>query len=482
MARAQILAGLLRDDPQWQSFYAVNGFFIPYAAMDVALVALQAAGLSIDGAGRIFLILTFVAYVGGAALLARAFGAADWSKPLLAALLFYNGPLAGGFVNYAAGAGLGMAVIALWIRARPRPSARLAVALLGTAFVFFFHLIAVFLTVISIGLLELTELWQARSVRPAVLLRHGTSVCALLLLVAMLAVSPSSNEASGHGISYAGGPGLAGILKYKLGMPVHALLDGSGIAGAVVVVLGLLALAGVAWWGGMRVGMPPGARVLVLGLGVLGVALPDGVGAGFGLDYRTIPFTATVLVCALRLDGRGGGMGRAWAVVLMLTVLVRSVLLAHQYYAANDIFRRFEAAARRLPADSALLTALGAPRTMIPWDVFWNPPTEYLGARAIANGTFVGTVFAIRSQHPVAVDPRFAEWRLILDVSTPPALAATKAFLAPACALWRQTGHAGPVYLLVVYPRPGPPPAPLLGPAAIDDPAFQLTDGCALLP
>ena len=479
MARAQILASLLRDDPQWQQFYAVNSFFIPYAAMDVALVALQAAGLSIDVAGQVFLLLTFVAYVGGATLLARAFGAAHWSKPLLAALLFYNGPLAGGFVNYAAGAGLGMAVIALWMRARPRPLVRLAVALLGAALVFFFHLIAAFLTVISIGSIELVELWQARSLRPAALLRHCTSVCALLLLIGMLAVSPSATEATGHGISYGGGPALTGMLKYKLGMPVHALLDGSGIAGAAVVVVGLLVLASTGWRGGMRVGMTLPAAVLVLGLAVLGAALPDGVGAGFGLDYRTIPFTATVLVCALRLEGRG--MGRAWAAALMLTVLVRSALLAHQYDAANDIFRRFEAASSRLPPDSALLTALGTPRTAIPWDVFWNPPTEYLGARAIANGTFVGTVFAIQSQHPVAVDPRFADWRLILDVSTPPALAATKAFLAPACALWRRTGHAGPVYLLIVYPRPGSPTAPLLGPAAIDDPAFQLTDGCALL-
>ncbi len=486
LARADILGAILKHDPFWSRFYTVNSVLIPYFAQDFTLAALCNAGLGLDTAGQIVLAGTFVLFVGGAVMLARALGAYDDAKLPLFALLFYNGPLAGGFVNFAAGSGLAFGLVALWIDAARRPLLRVAAAVLGALLIFFFHLIAACLAIFAIGVLELAALWQIRRDGPQAWIGHLSAPAALCALAAVLLHSPVAGEvsqASGTAMTYSGGPSLAGVLAAKLALPAHGLLDGSDGAGLAVLAagLGLVVLLLAVGLLRRRVGFHIGRDGAVLGTGLVALALllPNGIGgAGLGLDYRVAPFAVTVLACALRFDWRSVWLQRTCAALLALTLLGRTAAQVRQGQRAAPGFRDFEAAARLIPADSALLTAMGTRREAIAWERFWNPPTEYIGTRAVADHVFVGTVFAIRSQHGLVVDPRWARWSRILDVSDPARTAETWTFLSEGCTAWRAAGHAGTVTLLIVYPSDYSRTLPLQGPAASAHPDFQMTDAC----
>jgi hypothetical protein len=78
-----------------------------------------------------------------------------------------------------------------------------------------------------------------------------------------------------------------------------------------------------------------------------------------------------------------------------------------------------------------LLSGIGTPRTAIPWDAFWRPPAEYMGTQAIAGRVFVPSVFALRSQHTLALRDEFRDLRRQFDVSNEFAVDEIRA-LAPA--------------------------------------------------
>jgi hypothetical protein len=99
-----------------------------------------------------------------------------------------------------------------------------------------------------------------------------------------------------------------------------------------------------------------------------------------------------------------------------------------------------------------LLSGIGTPRAAIRWDEFWRPPAEYMGTLAIATQVFVPSVFAFRSQHTLVLDDKFLRLHRQFDVSGPFALAEVRDAARAACVAWNDQGHAGSIYMVIVYP------------------------------
>jgi hypothetical protein len=482
LARVDILSSLLHGEPFWAQYYRLNSFLLPNVALDVALVGLHAVGLSIATAGTLFLLATYALFIAGGVRLAQAFGAADPVKPPIMAMLFYNGALIGGFANYMLGLGLAFCVFAAWIEARDRPTRRLAIAIVGSLAVFFTHLIAAGFLIAAMCLFELHTLARQRRFNPAVLFSHASPAAAAAVVFILFALSPATADGPGGGaVTYAGAPSLAGIAKGKLILLFHPLLDGSGVAGAAFLVggMGLFLLLA------LRTGRPrlsPSAWIVSAGLTVLVIVCPNGIGAGFGLDYRLVIPLACVVVGATTLAWRSPGA--RWLVfgVLLATSVTRSASFIADFTRDKATYRAFEAAITQIPPDSVLLTGMGSRWDDISWSRFWAPPSEYLATEAAAAHVFVPTVFAIASQHPLVLNPSFVGWRSFAFFGSSEDAVRSRSRLAEACSDWQALGHSGRTLMLLVYPSAT---SEKLIPRRFvlqAGPGFELIDACHLEP
>jgi hypothetical protein len=481
LARVEILTSLLRGETFWAQYYHLNSFLLPNVALDIGLAGLHGIGLSIATAGTVFLLATYAVFIVGGSRLARAFGASDPVKPVIIAMLFYNGALIGGFANYMVGLGLAFWVFAAWIEARDRPGRRFAIAVLGTVAVFFAHLIAAAFLVAAMGLFELYNLVRQRRFGSSALLRHASPAAAAAVVVVLFVLSPTTADGPGGGgaVYYTGAPSPAGIAKGKLILLFHPLLDGSGIIGAAILVAGMVVFLLLT----LRFGRPrlsPRALFLALGLALLVVVSPNGIGVGYGLDYRLVVPLACVVVCATTLTWRGTAVRWVVFAVLLVTSVARSGSFIADFWRDKATFRAFEAATAQIPPDSLLLTGMGSRWETIPWGRFWAPPAEYLATQAAPSRVFVPTVFAIASQHPLVLNSRFAGWGSFVFFSSPDDAAKSRDRLQETCADWQALGHTGRVLMLLVYPSAVSealiPRSFVIG----SGPGFELVDGCEL--
>ena len=452
VARIDILARMLAGGSFWSRFYLINGFFLPNISVDLSILALHAIGLSVGVAAEVTLVVTYALFVGGASALARALRAGDPLKILVAVVLFYNGALMDGFVNYLMGTGVALWFLAAWV-ASSRPVWRLPIAVVGGVVVFFCHIVAAGVFQCGIGLLDLAALLRARDWSVAMLCRHASVVVAAVPVVILFALSPTSGAS---GIYYGNDLSVLGILKSKLSLFIHPVVDGSGPLGLAILLIGAMLLAGImvlaARRGQLILRALPGWFVLVPGLIAVFLLAPNGVGDGLGLDYRLPPLVFLLAVLFTRLEWRDRHMRWLCFAILLSVSLARSASFARDAVGDQAVYRGFAAAARTIPGDSMLLSGIGTQRTAIRWSEFWRPPAEYMGTLAVEDGVFVPSVFAVRSQHTMVLNEVFGGLRRQFDVSGPEGVAETRAVARAACALWQGLGHAGSVYMVVVYP------------------------------
>ena len=425
---------------------------VPNVSVDICVLALHATGLSVALSAQVTLLLTYVLFVAAASVLAWSLRVFDPFKPLLAVVVFYNGALMGGFVNYMMGAGVALCLLSAWIASR-RPQWRVLIAMFCGVVVFFCHLVAAGFFVAVLGLLELATLARARSWNIATLLRHSSPLAALVTIVVLFALSPTSGRLR---IFYGRDLSVLGIVKTKLSLFVHPMLDGSGWLGAAILLTGtalFLAVMTFAWRRGEFTPRAlPGWNVLVPGLIALFLVVPNGVGEGLGLDYRLPPPVFLLAVLFVRFEWRDRGMRVVCFAVLLTVSLARSASFTHDAVANASVYRGFAEAARTIPRDSMLLSGVGTSRNAISWDDFWRPPSEYMGTLAVADDVFVPTMFAMRSQHTLILDNEFRGLRRQFDVSRTGELTRIRNALPRLCANWHDRGETGSIYMIVVYP------------------------------
>jgi hypothetical protein len=455
ISRVSILTSLLRGELLWQPYYQINQLFLPNVALDLGVTLLHLIGIPLELSAQLFLLLTFVIFIGGGVALARAFSSSDPVKPMLSAMLFYNGSLMGGSVNFMAGLGLMLWVSAIWLHMSEFPARRFLVAACGVFLVFLAHLIAAFFLIAVIGLLEFDLFQRSHNFRFSNIIRHLSAFSAALIVIVLLWLSPTSTDTLStdgmNQITYVGAPSAFGIIKAKLGLLGHPLLDGSGGRGAAIVVVGMLVFAcAMARTARLQFGIR--GIILALGLNVLWIVAPNGVGVGYGLDYRLVPAAFVVLIAVVRIEWRTSAPSSLAMVVMLTFSVCRSASLAADFRDDAVTYRQFEKAADHIIPGSVLLTAIGTPRSSISWTDFWAPPTEYLPTLAVANGVFVPTTFTFKSQHSVVMRPEYQNWRRLFDVSDEAAVAESWPLIKNTCAQWHKDGHAGDAYLVVVYP------------------------------
>ena len=478
VARVQILTWLREGSDFWPRFYQVNTFMLPNVSVDISILALHAIGLTVPVAAQVVLVLTYALFVGAALALAWALRTADPFKPLLAVILFYNGALLDGFVNYMMGAGVALFFLAAWL-AVSRPMWRMFLAMFGGIVVFFCHIVAAGFLLSVLGLLEFASLMRERTWTLSLLVRHASPLAAFVPVVLLFALSPTADTMR---VFFGVDLSVLGIVKRKLALFGHPVLDGSGRLGAAILLIGAVAFLGVmalAWRRGQLIPRAlPGWYFLVPGLIGLFLIVPNGVGEGLGLDYRLPPLVFLLAGLFVRLEWHDRGMRLACFAILLVVSLARSASFSHDAAANAEVYREFAAAARTIPSHSMLLSGIGTPRTAIPWDEFWRPPAEYMGTQAIADQIFVPSVFAMRSQHTLRLHEEFRSLRRQFDVSNPLDVADMLDAAPAICADWHHRGLTGSVFMVVVYPSAFSDNAFPLAARHASGTGFRLVDLC----
>ena len=478
LARVHIATELLHGDAFWSRFYTLNPWPVPNAALDLGIGALHLAGMSVDGAASLFLLVSYAVFTGGFCRLARAFGSFDMSKPLLGSILFFTGPLMYGLVNYMLGLGLAFWLLAAWLEGSTRR--RYALALFGTLALFYVHLLASLVWLVALACLEAPAMLTAlrRAMTPK---RALSTACAGTVFLALVAGSQAGADAlprgDGANLWYPGHGDPGATIGWKSSIVVRMVTDHVSPLVAGVTLLGLAAFALVVVMRG-RPHLAAGAALAITALGLLVLALPEAAGTGSLLDYRLALAPFLIGAAALRVTWQGSWAQQAALACLLLVSLGRSAGLAQSFVREAALVHEFEDAVSALPPGSVLLTAFGHSRDEIPDQLWWSPPTEHLAARAAAHSVFVPTVFAIEAQQPLVLRPAYAAWRRTWQVRTQAEFDAMAQDVRPLCRSALQDGRR--VFLFVAYPGvfldSVIPPASLIA----SRPAFRLLDVCAV--
>lgn len=480
--RVGILSSLWSGDPLWGRYYELNGLILPNAASDYGVALLQAAGLPLHRAAQVFLLLSYALFAAGWASLLRAFDRADPVRLTLVGLLFFNGVMLGGCVNYMFGLALLVPLLAAWYRAGPR--SRIMVAVAAAVLLFAAHLIGALLFVAVTGLIELAALWRTRSLAPRILAQHLSALVALGVVAGLLLASPALTPTaeSGDGIVYLGGPSLVGVAKYKLTTIVHGFVDGLGVRGAAITGLGCAALLTIGGWSlrrrALQLHAPAGFPPVCLGLMVLYLAAPYAIGNGAALDIRLLPAVALIVIAMPSVTWRSRRLHAACLAVAVVFSAGRSVSLLADIPAEARVYAGYAAGSQGLAADSVMLVALGTSVEQIPWGEFWAPPMMSLPDLAAGRGTLVPNVFAYANQHTIRLKPAYRAWRGINSLRSEAEVTASFELFARVCGTWQADGHAGAVYLTVLYPSPRSDMLFAAHRTVLRDPKYQVVALC----
>jgi hypothetical protein len=482
LARVHIGVELLRGDPFWTQFYAFNPAPVPNAALDIGIGALHWAGLDLDWAASLFLLLSYGVFVGGFCRLARGFGAFDATKPLLGSILFFTGPLMFGLVNYMLGLGVAFWLLAAW---RGGGAIRRGIlAVIGTAVLFYVHLLAAAAWVLVILCLEAPPLLASLRQRPwhaRMVLGMAAALSAGLVFLALLAISEAGTgslpRADGSNYWYPGHGALLATASWKGGILLRMLTDHAIRLVGILSALGLVVFALLAAFPG-RGRLATGPVLAIAALALVVLALPEAAGSGSLLDYRLALVPFLLAAAALRTSWRRPLVGNAALVLLLAISLSRTAGFTHDFVAQQAVIRDIETAVGELPEGSILLAAFGHGRADIPDALWWGPPTEHLATRAVIRRVFVPTVFAMGSQQPVVLRPEYEIWRRTWQIRSRRELAAMAEDVRPLCASAAEAHRR--VFLFVAYPSAFldsvVDPVDILA----SSPAFRLLNICAV--
>jgi len=453
LARVWIIARMLAGDAFWNAHYTFGGFLIPNAILDVVVLGLLKLGVTLRLAGTLYLVLTYGVFVGGFRQLARAAGALSPLTLPLGAACFYGLPLFWGFVNFTTGVAVMLWAVAAWVDWRDRPLRRAVFGVAATLGTGFCHIVAAFLFVGVVGVLDLVAARGQR--RFAWLLPPiPAALTALLLLLA------SRTAGTLHGsVRWRGGGSVLGFVTGKAALFAKALLSyqpgpdvllGAALVTAAWLIWRLRARPSVTW------------AAVMGGLVLVAIVAPEWVGSGGLFDARIPAVAVIVLAATLSLRGAGPRLG-----LLLAGLLIgRSVWLAADWWRFNPMFAAIEAMLATLPPHSTLLASEATPIAKVPLGAWWSPAISNTASLAVTHDIFVPSVFAIADQQPLVLRPAWHEWSGYRAVDTPAQLGRVLAAARDRC--------PSPTTLFVLYPDaailaayPGTVPASLANRIAI---------------
>lgn len=474
LARVDIIDQMLRGDAFWGAFYELPSLMVPNAALDVFILGLLRAGLSLQVAGSLFLLLIYAVFVTGFVRMSAAFDAGGAVKPLFGAILFYNIALFWGFVNYTVALGAMFWALSFWMRA-DRVGIRLLVATLGSAIVFGLHPYPAFLFVGVLGLLDIYSLARSGGFLRRQQLQHCTSLAGAVVVLVLLSSSPAGSEDM-QTLQYYSLGTVGSFLLLKSKLFLKALFSGDTRTD-IALFVGVVLLAGLTLWAA-RIRLAVAPLIIVVALFLLTIAAPAVVGISAMIDARLGIVPVMFFAAAVRLYWRGSAGQTVVVAAAAALVLVRTATLTLAWHNAGQVYADADAAFAKLPRGSVLLTVDGTRHSEVTWEEWWNPAMSHIATLAARHGLFVPSVFANPTQQPLIMREQFRQWAQPLKADAPGKYAEILDDARALCASDEYGVAFKRVFLAVLYPR-SLPPSPALQLVTTN---LALIDPCAAPP
>lgn len=441
LARMYILAHW-DTSPLLQQHYTLSSFMLPNIAMDI-IVPVLAHMMPVEMAGRLFLASIVVLQISGCVMLYRSIHGHYSLWPLVSAFFVFNWIFVFGFLNYLFGIGLLLWATAIWI-ALPRRSLPLNIlcGMVLATVLFFCHMIVVGLFAVIVAGWELgraVQNWSSNRRRVLVELAAGASI---FIVPAILYVASSTAQASG-------------ATSHKLGNVIRLPLIFARILLSADWTLDIILLATIVTFLAlvMSVGRTIVARSMYLVISFLVITyivIPHEMSGGWGVDSRIAVLIIFMVIASIQ-PTFNLFWSRIVVCVLFASLVVRSVLLTHEWHKYDEVYTSFRQAFTMLPPDSTLFVATedGIPSLQDIDLYLWQPPLEHVATLAVFDNVFVPQTWAKFGQQPIVIKPQY---RALYDFqSNRPLRLATKDELHSV--LQRAHEIAPMAYLLVLYPR-----------------------------
>lgn len=432
--------------------YEVVWRLYPNLAMDLVVPAL-AQVVPVAIAGKLFLALSQLLMVGGAAAIEWAVKRQHGLSGLGALLVLYSLPFAWGLMNFMFGLGIALWGVALWIGLRDRNGwLRWAVHALVVVMIFLAHFFALGIYGLSIGLIELSRL----AGRPLDLKRLvGLAAFMASPVVMLLAAMGSTGGAIG-------GDTIDWDFGLKLLWPLSFLnIYDAGLAmltlAALVALLATLTLTG-------RLTLSPAGVWVAAGLAALYLALPRRLFDVAYVDVRLIAAAALILPAFMSLRPLAGPWRHVPLIVAVGIILANDAGVARAWLDHRQDFQEIRASFSHLRPDTAVLIGRqdGAAGESADVRPLYYAPT----LAAPAAKVFVSSLYSLRGMQPVQTTPAYRELEILEALDNVPVPAATlRRALTPAAEVTphvRRWPERYQYLYLMGAPQPNPAPGRLI--------------------
>jgi hypothetical protein len=395
LSRAWILLHL-KDTPAFRREYAPNWRMLPDLALDLYNNALGRI-LPLPLVGKTFVALTFLLLLSGTSALHHAIYR-KWSLwPVAASLFLYSRPLLIGVADFLFAVGLYLHVTALWIRLREKAWPwRVGAAVIGALVIFFAHLFPV-------GLLAVTltgyEIGRGLQRRPPLLqwVRDLFLVGLPFILPVIVALVWTPHSATSFVIVYRGLSSR--LLAFAAPLLYHPLIEAGGFA----ILLGIIAWFAVK--GAVR--LDPGLMVALVLLLIVQLAMPFQLFTAVGVDHRLPIAWDFLAIAAIDIVAETRRAANFVLASLCLLLVGRMTIIETRWTADAPLYASIEKGLRKLPSGATV--ALGLPPDAFDSSSRPGIAAFYLPTWKIArHGGFTQVVFAIPTQHPLIMRPRYA--------------------------------------------------------------------------
>jgi hypothetical protein len=399
---ARILILKASPDHPLLRYYELNWQLLPNLAFELFMVPATAI-FSLATSAKLFLAFATLVWLCAPFALHYALYRRVSIIPLVGGLTLFGAVYQKGFMSYLLGSGLVVAFLALWIASSHRPLAnRIVLGLLASSSLFLCHLFVFGMFAIAVSIWELLDgAAQPRPV-PTLLKRKAPLLVGSFTFpaIAFLFFSPTSGASSPEAVVLWPSD-LVVHLGYKLYL-VSTLFP-VGRAGSAISFMAFVVLFAAAAWQ-----KPPGmnGRVLAICISLLicFLILPPKLMSGANVDWRLLAPLSLIVAGAINLS-LSASQASAAALCVVLLCGAQSYKVATSWLSGEKDFADFTRALQPLPAGSRLYYAA----VNMPYSAAIATPSKLhlAGLAAIEHSLVVPTLFAYRTQQPIAVRQPF---------------------------------------------------------------------------
>ena len=319
--------------PDANPYYEVTWAFYPNLAMDL-IVPRMARLIGVENATRVFLLISQLLIVGGAAFLERVVKGRIHLAGFAALMFLYCLPFAWGFINFEFGLGVALWAIAAYLMVTECGwPVRFLVNAPFVAMLFLAHFFSLGIYGATIGIYEIWRAYERQLSYRDATMRLIVLATPVLLLILMMKIAPGSIGSEGTEWFFAFKP----LWLFRI-MNGYSLSVSAASAFALLVLLyyavshKLLKLAPAGIW-------------LAIGFAILYLTIPSKLLDTSFVDLRVIPAAALILpaFCSLSLPSRRSTNIALAAVGSMTLANLAVVLVVWLSYRADyaDVIQSF---------------------------------------------------------------------------------------------------------------------------------------------